>query len=117
MIFRFRDKKEMHDSGIDWIGIIPVGWNIIRLKDISKCNINSVNERNVTDSIINYIDIGSVTTGQINYIQEMLFSEAPSRARRIVKEHDIIISTVRTYLKAVAFLEQIREIITTRYKP
>ena len=32
----------------------------------------------------------------------MRFSDAPSRARRIVREKDIIISTVRTYLKAVA---------------
>jgi type I restriction enzyme S subunit len=31
----------------------------------------------------------------------MKFSESPSRARRIIKENDIILSTVRTYLKAI----------------
>ena len=28
-------------------------------------------------------------------------SEAPSRAKRLVKENDIILSTVRTYLKSI----------------
>ena len=32
----------------------------------------------------------------------MAFQEAPSRARRLVRDGDIIISTVRTYLRAVA---------------
>src|SRR5690606_39173592 len=30
------------------------------------------------------------------------FSDAPSRARRIVRDGDVIISTVRTYLEAIA---------------
>ncbi|MGB1250547.1 MAG: restriction endonuclease subunit S [Candidatus Promineifilaceae bacterium] len=32
----------------------------------------------------------------------MLFANAPSRARRVVRQGDILISTVRTYLKAIA---------------
>src|SRR5882757_4053250 len=32
----------------------------------------------------------------------MLFHEAPSRARRKVRNGDILVSTVRTYLKAIA---------------
>jgi len=36
----------------------------------------------------------------------MYFSEAPSRARRIVRNGDIIISTVRTYLKAIAYIDK-----------
>lgn len=32
----------------------------------------------------------------------MLFKDAPSRARRIVKDGDVIVSTVRTYLEAIA---------------
>ena len=34
-----------------------------------------------------------------------MFKDAPSRARRIVKDGDIIVSTVRTYLKAIAYIE------------
>ena len=57
-----------------------------------------------------YIDIGSVGTGVlIEKPQKIRFAAAPSRARRIVKEGDTIISTVRTYLKAVWFAEDIKD--------
>lgn len=35
----------------------------------------------------------------------MKYKNAPSRARRIVKKNDIIVSTVRTYLRAVAIIQ------------
>ncbi len=54
-----------------------------------------------------YIDIGSVGTGVlIEKPQKIRFATAPSRARRIVRDGDTIISTVRTYLKAVWFAEE-----------
>src|SRR5690606_21828835 len=37
---------------------------------------------------------------------EMPFGEAPSRARRVVKRGDVIVSTVRTYLRAVAQVDR-----------
>ena len=52
---------------------------------------------------IEYVDIGSVD--QVRGIEaavKMYFSDAPSRARRLVRDGDTIVSTVRTYLKAVA---------------
>ena len=36
----------------------------------------------------------------------MFFKDAPSRARRIVKKDDVIISSVRTYLRAIARIEE-----------
>jgi type I restriction enzyme S subunit len=36
----------------------------------------------------------------------MVFDVAPSRAKRIVKKGDTIISTVRTYLKAIASIDE-----------
>jgi len=51
------------------------------------------------------VDISSVdSTGVILDTQEMHFENAPSRARRKVQQGDTIISTVRTYLKAIAFI-------------
>src|SRR5262249_31403584 len=55
---------------------------------------------------IEYVDIGNVdATGHINELQRMRFEDAPSRARRIVRHGDVIISTVRTYLRAIAAIE------------
>ena len=50
-----------------------------------------------------YIDIGSVNEdGKVTLDEPIRFDDAPSRARRIVKCNDVLISTVRTYLKAIA---------------
>lgn len=49
-----------------------------------------------------YIDIGSITEAEMLTPQEVRFGAAPSRARRVVRAGDVIVSTVRTYLRAVA---------------
>ena len=60
-------------------------------------------EATSSDTEIQYIDIGRVSaTEGISHIETMLFKDAPSRARRIVKDGDVIVSTVRTYLEAIA---------------
>ena len=38
-----------------------------------------------------------------------IFSESPSRCRRICRKGDVIISTVRTYLKSIGIIEEQRE--------
>lgn len=49
-----------------------------------------------------YLDISSVGTGHLVAApQTVRFEDAPSRARRLVSEGDTIVSTVRTYLRAV----------------
>lgn len=96
----------MKDSGIPWIGQIPQHWNMLKIKYIAKSNQKSLSEKTNPDYQINYIDIGSVSERKgIETYEEIQFSKAPSRARRIVKSGDCIVSTVRTYLKAIAFID------------
>jgi len=95
----------MKESGVEWIGEIPEGWGVSPLKYTTTCNNQVLSEQTDEDTQINYIDIGSVNSdGNILNVQNLSFKEAPSRARRIVSENDTIISTVRTYLKAIAFI-------------
>jgi restriction endonuclease S subunit len=56
-----------------------------------------------------YIDISSVDNqgGTVNFDNSIPSDEAPSRARRIVRNDDILLSTVRPNLKAFAFLEKL----------
>lgn len=51
-----------------------------------------------------YVDIAAVdSTGAVHLpAEEIQFSLAPSRARRLASQGDTIISTVRTYLRAIA---------------
>lgn len=85
-------------------------WIWLRLKDIVTVNDEALTEKTEDDFLIRYIDIGNVNSyGDIAEIQEYEFKDAPSRARRIVRKGDVIISTVRTYLKAITLIESDEE--------
>jgi len=96
----------MKDSGIEWIGEIPEHWRLSKIKYESLINNKTLSESTDDDYEIDYIDISSVTSiGEIDGVQSLNFKDAPSRARRILYKGDTIVSTVRTYLKAIAFIE------------
>ena len=93
------------DSGVEWIGEIPEGWEVKRLKYVVKLNPEILTENTDKDYEIQYIDIGNVEQGQLKLPpEELKFGLAPSRARRIIKFGDTIVSTVRTYLKAITYI-------------
>jgi type I restriction enzyme S subunit len=99
---------KMKDSGIEWIGKIPEGWEVYKLKYKTIINKKKLEDDINPNYIINYLDISNVdSSGNILEIEEYIFEDAPSRARRIPRSGDTILSTVRTYLKAVAYLENI----------
>lgn len=98
---------KLKSSGVEWIGDIPEHWEVKRLKDVCLINQNSLPENTNNNFEINYVDIGSVSleNGIVN-TESFIFKNAPSRARRIAKTGDTIISTVRTYLKAIDFINK-----------
>jgi len=96
-------KAPMKDSGVEWLGKIPAHWDLLRLKYLSSINDEVLNEKTEPRFELIYVDIGGVDQYQgIVSTEELVFETAPSRARRIVREGDVIISTVRTYLRAIA---------------
>ena len=99
--------SEYKDSGIDWIGKIPKSWSTNKIKYVSNVNSEALTEKTSGELEIHYIDIGNCNAdGTYNPPEPIKFSEAPSRARRVVHTNDTIISTVRTYLKAIAFIKE-----------
>lgn len=98
---------KMKDSGVEWIGNIPEKWQINRIKYISFSNPDSLSDSESESLIINYVDIGSVSLENgIERTETYSFENAPSRARRVLKKGDVIISMVRTYLKAIAVVDR-----------
>ena len=98
-----RVAEKMKSSGIPWIGDVPMGWEVKRLKYVASCNDDSLAEDTSSDFSFDYVDVGSVKYGLgIVHREPMVFADAPSRARRVVRKDDVIVSTVRTYLKSVA---------------
>lgn len=102
------------DSGISWIGEIPVDWSIKKLKYYTTINDEVLTESTAPNYEFRYVDIGSVTLQKgIEQYQGFSFENAPSRARRIVRAGDVIVSTVRTYLKAVASIQDDKDVIAS----
>lgn len=100
---RYKPYPGHKDSRVEWIEQIPEHWETKPIKRIVTCNDDSLDEQFDPTSTIKYVDISSVSlTEGIGRSEKILFSDAPSRARRKAKEGDVVISTVRTYLKAVA---------------
>ena len=101
-------KAEMKASGIDWIGEVPKHWKVDRLKDIAELNYEVLGSQTPNDFVLRYIDISNVNYKGIislENIEELEFESAPSRARRVIKKGDVIVSSVRPNLQAVAFIE------------
>ncbi|PIE42718.1 MAG: hypothetical protein CSA50_08990 [Gammaproteobacteria bacterium] len=93
----------MRDSGVEWLGEVPEGWGTKPLKYLCTYNDDVLAGYVSDDYEIEYVDIGSVSAIEgITKTESMVFERAPSRARRIVRDGDIIVSTVRTYLEAIA---------------
>jgi type I restriction enzyme S subunit len=96
---------KLKPSGIEWLGDIPEHWDVKPLKRWVAINKSVLTESTDPDYKFNYVDIGSVSTGAlVKQPIEIRFGDAPSRARRILRTGDTIISTVRTYLRAVYFV-------------
>ncbi|MDI6720596.1 restriction endonuclease subunit S [Methanoculleus sp.] len=90
------------DSGVEWLGEVPAEWEIKRLKHISTVNDDTLSENTSPDYRLLYVDISNVDPIEgIQNIEELTFEKSPSRARRIVRSGDVIVSTVRTYLRAI----------------
>lgn len=69
-------------------------WKEYKLGGIVKTNLKSI-DKTYTHTVIEYLDTGSITQGKIEGYQIFSLIDAPSRARRLVQENDIIYSSVR----------------------
>lgn len=94
-------------SGIEWLGEVPDHWEVKPLKRWVRLNASALGEKTDPDFEFRYVDIGSVQTGRLVKEPERIrFEAAPSRARRVLRRGDTIISTVRTYLKAIWYVSE-----------
>jgi type I restriction enzyme, S subunit len=83
----------------------PKGWRVVPIHKM----IDPVERKDPSDhpyEPFTYIDIAGVdgVSGVITDVKRLTGAEAPSRARQIIKKNDVIISTVRPYLRATALV-------------
>ncbi len=71
------------------------------------CNLKDSNHKPISDKHYQYIELSNIgTTGDITGFTYNLGKKLPSRARRLVKENDIIISSIEGSLEKVALVTE-----------
>jgi type I restriction enzyme S subunit len=76
----------------------------MRLDELAQIDPESLSEATSPRFRFKYIDISCASNGKLSLPSDSIeFSSAPSRARKIVKDGDVIVSTVRPNLKAFAY--------------
>lgn len=107
---RFRPYPEYGESGFKDQARIPRHWTARPLKFALQVNSEILPEETPPNFAFRYVDISAVDSrGEEIATEELTFDKAPSRARRVVRSGDTIISTVRTYLKAIAYFPDVSE--------
>jgi len=91
------------------VGTYFAGWEKAKANQdgIAKVNPETLCKSTPGALVFRYIDIGSVNKGVVDWetVQTLRFADAPSRARRVVRPGDILISTVRPMLMSHAFAD------------
>lgn len=84
---------------------LPKGWINTTLADVTR-PFQNIDPTSLPDAEFTYVDIGSIDnkTQLIREPKIFLGRDAPSRARRVIHEGDVLFSTVRTYLKNIAIV-------------
>lgn len=89
-------------------------WSKTKISEIADINENSLKNSHTPEYEFKYLDIaGIIEPKTIGDLQKLKFKEAPSRARRIVKDNSIVLSLVRPYFKAFVHLSDAKNIIAS----
>lgn len=82
---------------------LPDGWTFVPLNEATE-DVASLNPALTPDSEFRYVDIGSISNRSFTIVEPKRFMgrDAPSRARRPIRQGDVLFSNVRTYLRNIA---------------
>lgn len=75
-------------------------WEVQRIGDIAMVNSESLSSGTNPEYAFDYIAIEDVDKGKLMATSHLLFSQAPSRARRVVRKGDVLFGTVRPNLQS-----------------
>lgn len=87
---------------------LPSGWEWRQIRGLCAEKTGTRNPADQPEASFQYIDIGSVDNQQkvIRTAKTIIGREAPSRARKVVQKDDVIVSTTRPNLNAVALVPE-----------
>ncbi|MCD8739324.1 restriction endonuclease subunit S [Mucilaginibacter roseus] len=77
----------------------------VKLKDIADINKYSLTNKTNDNYEFSYIDLSSIQPRKLLKTEKITYKNSPSRARRVVKDGSILISTVRPYQLCNVYIE------------
>ncbi len=89
-------KAKMKDSGIEWIGEVPEGWDVRKLKHVSDVRISNVDKKSEEDQqgvlLCNYVDVykNEFITSNLNFMKAT--ASIVQIQRFTIKKGDVIIT-------------------------
>ena len=87
-------------------------WETKRIGDIVDVDPENLSSNTPSDFTFNYISLEQVDAGGLLGYSEMEFGTAPSRARRVLRPGDVLMSTVRPNLRAhLLYQEQVPDAV------
>lgn len=94
---------------------IPEGWVVKRFDDVADIDKESLNSNTPKDYKFDYISLSDVDSDDFKIeTTRQVFATAPSRARRIVKQGDILMSTVRPNLQGFSLIrDEVKDLIAS----
>jgi len=95
--------------------VIPNDWEVKCFEDIADIDKESLNGKTENDYEFEYISLSDVDSNDLKFdTTKHFFATAPSRARRIVKKGDVLMSTVRPNLQGFLFIkDEVKDLIVS----
>ena len=93
------------------LGEIPEGWSTGTLDNLCDLNKSSWTKKNSPQEVV-YVDLANTKNGVIEGVQHYSWSDAPSRAKRILSTGDTIIGTVRPGNRSFSLVGDAQEQLT-----
>lgn len=82
------------------VGVIPKDWKLKTIDELSAVDPENLSNSTNPEYLFKYITLEDVDCGRLQNTAELLFRNAPSRARRKIRKGDILLGTVRPNLKS-----------------
>lgn len=94
---------------------IPSDWEVRHFEDVADIDKDSLNRNTAKDYEFDYISLSDVDSDDFKIeTTKQVFATAPSRARRIVKKGDILMSTVRPNLQGFSLIrDEVKDLIAS----
>lgn len=97
------------------IGLLPIDWELKHFEDVADIDKESLNSDTPNDYAFDYISLSDVDSDNFKIeTSKQIFGSAPSRARRIVKKGDILMSTVRPNLQGFSLVRnEVKDLVAS----